>query len=68
MNNKRLIIWVLSLLIFVGCAAYIGHYFISVNEDAAEMSQIQDIVRTEEKKSAGEQPNENQEEEPITYA
>lgn len=68
MKRKSLIMWVLSLLVFVGCAGYIGHYFLSVGEDNAEMMQIQDIVRSEEKKSVGEQPKENQEEEPIAYA
>lgn len=61
MKNKRLIIWLLSLLVFLGCIIYIGHYFMSIHEDNTEMSQIQDIA-------AAAENEESQEGEAIAYA
>lgn len=68
MKNKRLIIRLLSLFVFVGCVVYVGHYFLEINSDSTEMSHIQDIVRQEEEKTSSEQPEENEEREVITYA
>ncbi len=47
-KNKRLIIYILSLLIFIGCLLYIGDYFININKDNAKISQIQDAVDSSE--------------------
>lgn len=68
MKNKRLIIQLLSLLIFAGCAVYIGHYFLGIHNDNTEMSQIQDVVRQEEERTVSEQPGENEEKEAVAYA
>ncbi|MDO5397892.1 MAG: class B sortase [bacterium] len=68
MKNRRLIVRLLSLLIFMGCAVYVGYYFLGISNDNAEMSHIQDIVYQEEEKTAAEHPQENEEKEAITYA
>ena len=60
-----MIIRVLSLLIFLSCAAYVAVYYKGINEAEKEVSNIRRVVREQVK--ADTVTEENQEKEIITY-
>jgi sortase B len=65
-KNKRLIIEILSLLIFLGCAAYIGMYYYNSHTAQNDISQLREKVE-EQTKADTVQSQDGQEKEIITY-
>lgn len=65
MEAKRLIIRVLSLLVFLGCVAYVVTYFRGINEAENEISHIRTVVREQVKEDTVLENN--LEKEIITY-
>ena len=71
MSIKRWVITILSLLVFIGCAVYVGGYFYGLKVDGDKMSHIQDIVHANDGRSAASgmsAADEMKEEEIIEYA
>ena len=64
MSIKRWVITILSLLVFIGCAVYVGSYFYGLKRDSDKMSHIQDIVHAQDPPAA----DKDQEKEIIEYA